>query len=147
MVQGPFWLPHPILNRFKVALYLYKSAIHSCMEYCCHVRAGDPSCYLEMLDRLQRWICRTADPSLSASLKPLLHRWSETRLTRGITLVDVHLNWLNWFHFLILEGGLLVFLIDCIIFLPPFLEDTRISMSTISFLWQLVSFIWPMSII
>ena len=25
-------------------------------------------------------------------------------------MVDVHLNWLNWFHFLILEGDLLVFL-------------------------------------
>ena len=30
----------------EVALYLYKSTICSCMEYCCHVRAGPPSCYL-----------------------------------------------------------------------------------------------------
>ena len=30
-------------------------------------------------------------------------------------LVDVHLNWLNWFHFIILEGYLLVSLIDCMI--------------------------------
>ena len=37
----------------------------------------------------------------------------------GITLVDVHLNWLNWFHFLILEGGPLVILIDCMNFLSP----------------------------
>ena len=29
----------------------------------------------------------------------------------GITLADVHLNWLNWFHFLILEGSLLVILV------------------------------------
>ena len=34
----------------------------------------------------------------------------------GIALVDVHLNWLNWFHFLILEAGLLDILIDCMIF-------------------------------
>ena len=34
----------------------------------------------------------------------------------SITLVDVHLNWLNWFYFLILDGGLLVILIDCLIF-------------------------------
>ena len=27
-----------------------------------------------------------------------------------------HLNWLNWLHFLILEVGLLVILIDCMIF-------------------------------
>ena len=32
-------------------------------------------------------------------------------------LVDAHLTRLNWFHFLILEGGLLIILIDCIIFL------------------------------
>ena len=49
-------------------------------------------------------------------------------------MVDVHLNWLNWFHFLILEGDLLVILIDCMIFLSPFLDVTRISMSTVSFL-------------
>ena len=53
---------------------------------------------------------------------------------RDTTLVDVHLNWLNWFLFLILEGDLLVILIDCMIFLSPFLEVTRMSMSTVSFL-------------
>ena len=37
----------------------------------------------------------------------------------GINLVDVLLNWLNWFHFLFLEGGLLV-MIDSLIFLSPF---------------------------
>ena len=30
----------------EVALYLYKSTIRPCMEYCCHVWAGAPSCYL-----------------------------------------------------------------------------------------------------
>ena len=29
----------------EVALYLYKSTIHPCMKYCCHVWAGAPSCY------------------------------------------------------------------------------------------------------
>ena len=57
----------------------------------------------------------------------------------GITLVDVLLNWLNWFHFLFLEGGLLVILIDFLIFLPPFLDVTRMSISIVSFLTQLVS--------
>ena len=55
-----------------------------------------------------------------------------------ITLVNVHLNWLNWFHFLILKEGLLV-LIDCMIFVSPFLNVTRISMSTVSFITQLDS--------
>ena len=33
----------------EVALYLYKSTIRPCMEYCCHIWAGAPSCYLEPL--------------------------------------------------------------------------------------------------
>ena len=57
----------------EVALYLYKCTILSCMEYCCHVWAGAPSCYLELLDKLQKWICRTVGPSLAASLEPLPH--------------------------------------------------------------------------
>ena len=38
----------------EVALYLHKSTIHPCMKYCCHVRAGAPSCYLELLDKQQK---------------------------------------------------------------------------------------------
>ena len=56
-----------------VAMYLYKSAIGPCMEYCCHVWAGASICYLELLDQLQKWICRTVGPSLAASLEPLAH--------------------------------------------------------------------------
>ena len=41
----------------EVALYLYKSTIRPCMEYCCHLWAGAPSCYLELLDKLQKRIC------------------------------------------------------------------------------------------
>ena len=40
----------------EVALYLYL------MEYCCHVWAGTPSCYLELLDKLEKRICRTIGP-------------------------------------------------------------------------------------
>ena len=58
----------------EVALYLYKYTIRPCMEYCCHVWAGAPSCYLELLDKLQKRICRTVGPSLAASLEPLAHR-------------------------------------------------------------------------
>ena len=57
----------------EVALHLYKSTICPCMEYCCHVWAGAPSCYLELLDKLQKQICRTAGPSLAPSLEPLTH--------------------------------------------------------------------------
>ena len=58
----------------EVALYLYKSTIRPCMEYCCHVWAGAPSCYLDLLDKLQKRICSIAGPSLAASLEPLAHR-------------------------------------------------------------------------
>ena len=57
-----------------VALYLYKCNIHPCMEYCCHVWAGAPRCYLELISKLRKRICRTVGPSLAASLKPLAHR-------------------------------------------------------------------------
>ena len=56
----------------EVPLYHYKSIIWPCMEYCCHVWAGAPSCYLELLDKRQKQICRTVGPSL-ATLGPLAH--------------------------------------------------------------------------
>ena len=56
----------------EVALYLYKSIICPCMEYCCDVWTGSPS-YMELLDNLQRQVCRTVGPSLAASLEPLAH--------------------------------------------------------------------------
>ena len=37
----------------EVAPYLYRSIIRPCMEYCCHVWAGSPSCYLGTLDKLK----------------------------------------------------------------------------------------------
>ena len=58
----------------EVALYLYKSTIRPCMKYCCHVWAGAPSCYLELLDKLQKRICTTVGPSLAAPLEQLAHR-------------------------------------------------------------------------
>ena len=57
-----------------VDLHLYKSTISPCMEYCYRVWTGAASCYLELLHRLQKQICRTVGPSLIASLEPLAHR-------------------------------------------------------------------------
>ena len=106
----------------EVALYLYKSTIRPCMEYCCHVWTGAPSCYLELLDKLQKQIRKTAGPSLAACPEPLAHRRNVDNLSLfiDIILVNIHLNYLSWFHFLILEVSLLVILIDCMIFLSPF---------------------------
>ena len=57
----------------KIALYLNQSTIPPYMAYYCHVWAGAPCCYLELLDQLQKRICRT---SLAASLEPLAHCWN-----------------------------------------------------------------------
>ena len=58
----------------EVVLYLYKSTIHACMEYCCHVCAGAPCWYLELLDKLQKRICRTVGPLLAAWL--IVEMWA-----------------------------------------------------------------------
>ena len=57
----------------EIALCLYKSTIQPCMKYCCHVWTCAPSCDLELLDKIQKWICTTVSPSLATSLKPLAH--------------------------------------------------------------------------
>ena len=58
----------------EIALYLYKSTIRPCTEYCCYIWDGVPSCYLKLLDKLQKRICRTVGPSLGASFELLAHR-------------------------------------------------------------------------
>ena len=65
----------------EVALYLCKSTMCPCVEYCCHVWAGGPSSYLELLDKLQKQICKTVGPSLAASLEPLAHRQNVASLS------------------------------------------------------------------
>ena len=94
----------------KVALYLYKSTIRSRMEYCCHVWAGTTSYLLELLDKLKKQICRTAGPSRAAFLEPLAYSQNVTSLSFFYRYYFGRRS-----AFLILEGGLLVILIDCII--------------------------------
>ena len=65
----------------EIALYLPKSTMCPCMEYCCHIWVVAPSCYLELLDKLQKWICRTVGPLLAASLEPLGHHQNVSSLS------------------------------------------------------------------
>ena len=58
----------------EVALYLCESTIQPCMEYCCLVWAGAFRYYLELLDKLQKRICRTVGPFLAPSVELLAHR-------------------------------------------------------------------------
>ena len=116
----------------EVVLYHYKSTIWPCMEYCFHVWSG------VLVATWNRWIgyiSRYAGLWV-LHLLLLLNPWIIV-FSMGITSVDVHLNWLNWFPFLILDEGLLIILIDWMIFLPPFLDVTRTSLSTVSFIAQL----------
>ena len=95
------------------------------MEYCGHVLAGAPSCYLDMLDKLEKQICRTARPTLATSLEPLGH-------CRNVATVSalygyywtVNLSWFNLFRILILVEGPLVNL---------FLDFIRVFMSSVVF--------------
>ena len=70
----------------EVALYLFKSTIQPCLEYCCHVWVGAPSCYWELLDKLQKQICRAVGPSLAASLEPLAHCQNIASLSSFLSL-------------------------------------------------------------
>ena len=65
---GAFSMNFNKVSFFEVAVDLYKSTIHPCMEYCCHFCTAAPSCYLELLRKLQKQICGTIVPSLAACL-------------------------------------------------------------------------------
>ena len=128
----------------KGILYLYKSTIHPCMEYCCHVWAGAPSYYLLLLDKLQKRIWRTVRPSLAASLEPLAHRWNVASLSLLYRYYFGRCS-SELAHFIFLVGDLLIILIDCMIFLSPFLD---VSVYVNSFfpctatLWNYLSIEW-----
>ena len=58
--------------------FLLWSFFRPYMESCCHVWAGAPRCYLEMLAiKLQKWICRTVGPSLEL----FAHYWNVASLS------------------------------------------------------------------
>ena len=65
----------------EAALYLYISTIKPRIEYCCHVQTGAPSCYLELLEKLQKQISRTVGPSIAVSLEPFAHRQNVATLS------------------------------------------------------------------
>ena len=81
---------------------------------------------LGILDKPQKWF--VVGPFFPESRKPLTH----CRNVASLSLFCRYycggwVNWLNWFHFIILNGGLLVILIDCMIFLLPFLDVIRMA--------------------
>ena len=115
------------------------------MEYCCHVWASALGCYLELLDKLQKRLCRSVGLSRAAFLEPLGHR-------RNVASLSLF----HRYYF----GGCLSELARLVplpysrgrstrysgrfmIFVSPLLDVTRMSMSTVSFFTQLDSAILP----
>ena len=58
--------------------------------------------------------------------------WPAQVFSVGITFVDVIQNWLNWFHVPFGGGGGGGILIDCMIFLSPFLDVTSMILVALS---------------
>ena len=80
-----------------------------------------PSCWLELLDKLQKRVYRNIGPSLSASLEPVAHLRNVASLSLFHMYyfgIHIHLNWLNWFQFLIILRGLLFILHDISVTIP-----------------------------
>ena len=122
----------------KVALSLNK--------FTKHVWNTVSSCFLELLDELQKWVCRSVSPSLAAFLEPLTHRWNVVVLSLlykyysgkcSSELAQLLLLPHSW-------GSSTRYSDNCMIFLLPFLDITRMFRSTISFLAQLDSNSLPM---
>ena len=112
----------------EVAFYLYKSGLVPLV--------ATWNCGISYKNNMQG--CWSFTCCLSRTLGSSL-KCSQLESSVGITFVDVYLNQLKWFHFLILKGGIFIILIDCMTFLSPFLNVTRMSMSTVSFFAQLGS--------
>ena len=70
-------------------------------------------------------------PSLAASLEPLAYRRNVASfsLFYRYYLVDAHLNWVNWFHYLVLEVDLHVILrLDIFsVIIPKCYEDVYVN--------------------
>ena len=57
----------------EVVLYLHKSSMFPCMEYCCNAWVSAPSFHLIMLEKLQNQIWMAVGSSFVASLEPLAY--------------------------------------------------------------------------
>ena len=105
----------------------YKCPTKSFMEYCFHVWTSGPSCYLDMLDKLLKQIYRTVGSSLAASLEPF-SVYSEG-FPECFTPEDVYLYWLTLISLPHFCGRSTRYSNKMHVFLSPFLDVKRMSMS------------------
>ena len=76
-------------------------------------------------------------PTFVSSLELSAHpRNNDQFFFIGITLEDVHLDWLKCFLSLTFRGVLILILTGFMLSFSPFLDPTRMPMSTVSFLKQ-----------
>ena len=67
-------------------LYLYKSTIWPCMEYCSHICSDAPMSHrLDLPGQVQKWVVSLVGPGFSSDLQTLSHR-------RDITMGNVPLS-------------------------------------------------------
>ncbi|XP_065668128.1 uncharacterized protein LOC136088359 [Hydra vulgaris] len=71
-IASPYRARH-ILTSDSI-LYLYKSQIQPCMEYCCHIWGGSSNDALSLLYKVQKRTINIVGPALAANLQPLSHR-------------------------------------------------------------------------
>ena len=119
---------------FFLLRLLYQSTMQPCMEYYCHFLTRARNCYLELLDKLQKQICRLLVLHFAASLEPLAHRRNCLFLS-GLLCYMFIWTGSTVSTSLFYERGLLVYsdrLHDLI--LSPFIYFIRMSMSTVPFL-------------
>ena len=111
----------------KVAAGLYKSTICPCSKLCCCVWAGICSSYLDMLDKLQKWVCRIVGPTFAVSLECLaLH--SNIASIRLFCRYDFG-RCSSELAELVSVGRSFFILMNFLIFLSPFLVLIRMSVS------------------
>lgn len=72
----------------EVSLYICKSNIWPCMEYCSQTWLGAPSYYQDIIDKLQKNLCRTVGLTPGVFLESLGHR-------RDVA----SLNFFSWYYF------------------------------------------------
>ena len=138
----------------EVILYLYKYTMRHFIECCCYIWVGSAMCYLYVVDKLHRRLCRTVGPTLAASFKPLgncrnvaslilLYRYYFGGCSFDLTKpVPIPCSRRRSTHFSDRLHD----------FLSMFLNVTRLPMSTVSLFAQLDSgilclqngFLWPM---
>ena len=101
------------------------------MEYCCNTLADAPSSYLDVLDKLQKQVCGTVGPTIAGSLESSVHYRNLTSLSLFYRYYfGRYLTELAELALLPYSRGPLFILVDCMIFLSPFLEVMRMSISS-----------------